>query len=236
MNDRADPRDEPLTAAGKRYVVRDHVSVVLVLGLALGAAQTLGWYNAWLYAAVMLAVKAGSAAILVRADPAVLDARGTKHAMSTRERLFFLAYVPSALAMPFVAGLEAGRPGWSHHSTAELAVGLTLAIGGASFIVWALAHNAFFEPTVRLQRDRDHRVCTTGPYRLVRHPGYAGAVVGLFGVPLILGSRWAFVPAAIATVAFVVRTHYEDRMLRAELDGYEGYAGRSRYRLVPFVW
>lgn len=231
-----DPRDEPLTTAGKRYLVRDHFAAVIVLGLALGGARTIGWLNAWVYAALILAIKVSAAVVLLRVNPAVLNARGTKRAMSTRERLFFAAYVPATLAMPVVAGWDAGQLGWTHRSPEELAAGIALIAVGACGVIWALAHNAFFEPTVRLQPDREQRVCTSGPYRFVRHPGYLAVIVSSAGTPLILGSRWAFVPFAIMTVAFIVRTAYEDRMLRAELDGYAEYAERTRYRLLPFVW
>ena len=76
----------------------------------------------------------------------------------------------------------------------------------------------------------------SGPYRVVRHPGYTGAIVAAAGVPLALGSRWCFAPFAVMTVAFLIRTAYEDHMLRAELDGYDAYAAATRWRLLPFVW
>ncbi len=231
-----DPRREPLAAAGKQYIARDHVSALIQLALALGSARTLGWYNAWVYAAVILSVKLGSAMVLVRINPAVLNARGTKREMSRQERLFFAVYLPATMAIPVVAGLEVGAPGWTHASLVELLVGIALVLVGAGLIIWALAHNAFFEPTVRLQTDRHQRVCTSGPYRLVRHPGYLGAIVATAGIPLVLGSRWAFVPFAIVTVAFVMRTRLEDRMLSAKLDGYADYARRTRFRLVPGLW
>jgi len=76
----------------------------------------------------------------------------------------------------------------------------------------------------------------TGPYRLVRHPGYLGAILGALATPLMLGSLWTFVPAAIVAALFAVRTHLEDQTLRRELQGYERYAQRTRFRLVPWVW
>ncbi len=233
---RTDPRQEPLALAGKRYIVREHVAAVLQLALVLGSARTLDWYNAWLYASVLLIVKIGSAVSLARVNPAVLNARGTRQPLSTREQIFFLVFIPSSLAMPVVAGLDAGGAGWSHRSTLELVIGLGFMLAGTSLVVWALAVNAFFEPSVRVQRDRGQTVCTTGPYRFVRHPGYTGAILATAGVPLALGSRWCFVPVAVMTVAFVIRTVYEDRMLRGELDGYVAYGARTRWRLLPFVW
>jgi len=93
-----------------------------------------------------------------------------------------------------------------------------------------------WDTVVRIQADRGHTVATGGPYRFVRHPGYIGFIVGAFGTALLLGSRWALVPAALAGALVVVRTVLEDRTLRAELPGYADYAARVRYRLLPRVW
>ena len=75
-----------------------------------------------------------------------------------------------------------------------------------------------------------------GPYAIVRHPLYAVSFFLCAGIPLALGSYWAFVPAALGAVTLVVRTMCEDRMLHAELDGYKDYARRVRHRLIPGVW
>lgn len=134
-----DPRDEPLTMAGERYIVRDCFGAGIALALALGAAQTPAWLDAWVYAAVILAIKGVSAVLLLRTNPAVLNARGTKHEMSARERIFFAVYVPAVLAMPVVAGLDVGRPGWTHRSPGELAARVALVAAGAGFVIRALA-------------------------------------------------------------------------------------------------
>ena len=101
---------------------------------------------------------------------------------------------------------------------------------------WAMTTNAFFSTAVRIQSDRGHTVCRSGPYRFVRHPGYVGAILMSLGTPLLLGSAWALIPAAAAMVLMVLRTHLEDDTLRAELPGYEDYAHDVRYRLVPRLW
>ena len=96
--------------------------------------------------------------------------------------------------------------------------------------------NPFFEKTVRIQTDHEHRVIETGPYAYVRHPGYVGFAGWMLSTPLLLASDWAFIPALLAVIGFVIRTAFEDRMLRAELKGYSEYATRVRFRLIPGVW
>jgi protein-S-isoprenylcysteine O-methyltransferase Ste14 len=104
------------------------------------------------------------------------------------------------------------------------------------FSVWAMLENEHFEQFMRIQEDRAHQVVTSGPYRIVRHPGYAGAIVGVLSVPLILGSWWTFAPAGAVALVFVIRTALEDRTLRRELGGYQAYMRQTRYRLVPGIW
>ena len=101
---------------------------------------------------------------------------------------------------------------------------------------YALIENRFFSGMVRIQTDRDHQVVSSGPYRWVRHPGYAGALLVYLVTPLFLDSAWAFLPAVFLAVVLVIRTHLEDSTLQEELAGYREYARRVRYRLLPGVW
>jgi protein-S-isoprenylcysteine O-methyltransferase Ste14 len=96
--------------------------------------------------------------------------------------------------------------------------------------------NRFFSATVRIQADRGHVVVDRGPYRYVRHPGYAGALAFTLASPVALGSWRALIPAALTAAVLVLRTALEDRTLRAELTGYREYAGRVPGRLVPGLW
>ena len=112
-----------------------------------------------------------------------------------------------------------------------------LFVAGHALINMSMLANPFFEKTARIQNDRNHHVIDSGPYRYVRHPGYVGVIAGfILATPFMLGSWWALIPAILSVVSIVVRTALEDHMLRDELDGYEGYASRVRYRLVPYLW
>jgi protein-S-isoprenylcysteine O-methyltransferase Ste14 len=140
------------------------------------------------------------------------------------------------MAMWIVAGLDR-RWQWSLPLPAwAVAAGWGLAIAGSAFVFWAMTNNRFFAAVVRIQTERGHTVQTGGPYTWVRHPGYAGATAFTLGLPLILGSRWTYVPAAVVVVLTLVRTALEDATLRRELAGYAAYASRVRYRLMPGIW
>jgi protein-S-isoprenylcysteine O-methyltransferase Ste14 len=114
--------------------------------------------------------------------------------------------------------------------------GGVLIVAGTAIVAWAMAINPFFSAVVRIQSDRGHRVIERGPYQVVRHPGYTGMLLVMIGTPLLLGTLWAFVPAALLLSVLVARTALEDRTLREELEGYDQYRHRVRHRLVPHVW
>jgi protein-S-isoprenylcysteine O-methyltransferase Ste14 len=135
-----------------------------------------------------------------------------------------------------VAGLDF-RLDWSPQIPSAIQIGaVILAALGSLLTIWAMASNQHFYGVVRINREEGHDVATTGPYRIVRHPGYVGAILFQLATPLILGSLWALIPAVLAVSATIVRTALEDRTLQAELDGYREYAQETRSRLVPGVW
>ncbi len=107
---------------------------------------------------------------------------------------------------------------------------------GYTFAAWALAETRFFSGVVRIQAERGHVVCDSDPYRIVRHPGYAGNVLSLPGIALALSSVWTLIPAAVALIIAVVRTALEDQTLQEELPGYQEYVQRVRYRLFPGIY
>jgi len=138
--------------------------------------------------------------------------------------------------IPAVAGLDIGRFLWSSLDVSYAVVGLVLFVFSVVIVNWAMSVNQHFEPSVRIQRDRGHRVVASGPYRIVRHPGYSGGILNTLSIILIIGSLYALLPAGIYVGLMVVRTWLEDRTLQKELDGYSEYAEHTRYRLVPFIW
>ena len=114
--------------------------------------------------------------------------------------------------------------------------GAFLFAAAMSLIAWTLAVNRHAETTVRIQTDRGHAVVTTGPYRFVRHPMYAGAIVMYVTTPLIWGSGVALAISAAIIALLIWRTGMEDRTLQRELPGYSEYAARTRFRLAPGIW
>ncbi len=140
------------------------------------------------------------------------------------------------IAVPAVAGFDVGRFYWSNLDFSFVVPGLVLLVFSTFLLNWAMAVNPHFEPTVRIQKDRDHKVVADGPYNFVRHPGYLAGLSYIFSVPLIIGSILTFIPAGVYLILIMVRTSLEDRTLCRELTGYAEYSKRVRYRLFPLVW
>jgi protein-S-isoprenylcysteine O-methyltransferase Ste14 len=136
----------------------------------------------------------------------------------------------------FVAGLDK-RFSWSPPLSAWVIGGaLVLLVLSYGLSSWAMISNRFFSAYVRIQLDRGHTVVTAGPYRFLRHPAYLAGILSTLATPVLLGSLWALVPGLLGAALTILRTLLEDRTLQAELPGYQDYARRVRYRLVPGVW
>ncbi len=136
-----------------------------------------------------------------------------------------------------IAGLDVGRYHWSDNVPLALQVSGLIGVALALFIMrWAQTVNRFFSAAMRIQRDRGHHVITSGPYRIVRHPGYFAFILIGICSGLALGSWLSVLPTLAFSLLFVRRAAREDRLLKEELEGYSDYAARVRYRLVPGVW
>ena len=211
---------------------------VLVFQLIVGAILfgsagrfDLPWFWAYLATATASMV-IGYWAI----DPELRKERGTS-ARRGEDPLVRLIAIPLILGQLVIAGLDAGRFAWSGEvHPAVHTVGLIGCALGSAFSYWAMACNRFFSPAVRIQSERGHHVVTDGPYHVVRHPGYAGLMVGIVMASLALGSWWSLIPAVALIAQFILRTAKEDRFLQAELAGYLQYCQAVRYRLLPGIW
>ncbi|MGI9434678.1 MAG: methyltransferase family protein [Geminicoccaceae bacterium] len=221
--------------------IRILLAVVVIALLVWGLFTTAGrwdWMQGWVYLAVIIGGGTVSDVILWWKNPELLRRRsrfgkGTK----TWDKIILTVFGVTSVLMMFIGALDSGRYQWSVMSPWLWPVGAAFYIIGQFVLTWSMLANPFFEKTARIQTDRGHRVIDGGPYRYVRHPGYMGTILGLvLGSPLMLGSWWAFVPAIATVLGLIIRTVLEDRMLMQELAGYEAYAKRVRYRLVPYLW
>ena len=197
-------------------------------------------FRGWCYLVISFIGMFGGIAVVSIFDPELVNQRGLwKEKKDTKgwDKIIIRIYVIFGFyAWPVIAGLDAGRFQWSCLGIHFGILGGVLFILGAVLIHWAMLVNRHFEAIVRIQKDRDHRVITAGPYRIVRHPGYVGVILWGISSPLIIGSVYGLIPGAAAVIVLIIRTSLEDKLLRKELNGYVEYTKRVRYRLLPGLW
>ena len=217
----------------KGVLYKAYIGLVLML-----SAGRWDWGAGWLYVFIFLAFDAATALVVLPDSPGLLleRSRRTPNVKSWDKVIMPLA----AGILPLIGWVLAGlndRWGWAPAvSPGVQLVGFLLTLIGHAVIVWAMGANAFFSPVVRIQEERGHRVAEGGPYRIIRHPGYLGAILFSLGIPLLLESWWALIPGFIGIILYVLRTLLEDRTLQMELQGYREYTERVKFKLIPGVW
>jgi protein-S-isoprenylcysteine O-methyltransferase Ste14 len=221
-----------------RTIVRLPFLLVLIGVLLFWPAGTLSWGRGWRFLGVLLLCMVVLMAYLWRANPEIYAARNQMVDAGTKAWDLALMPILGALllAILVVAALDDARFRWSPTPDGVVWSGYLLLAAGFWLSAWAQGVNRHFEPSVRIQTDRGHRVVDTGPYAVIRHPGYASCIFLGSGIALGLGSWWALVPAALLQIALGYRTLREEATLRAELPGYAEYMRRVKYRWVPGVW
>ncbi len=204
------------------------------------AAGRLDLPRAWLFLIVSFVWMFGNVLVVAFVSPDLLNRRGEwkqkKDAKAWDRKLLPVRSLFGAYLVPLVMGLDVGRYHGSNLGLWATVVGVAIFSFGWLLLTWAMLVNPHFEATVRIQMDRHHRVVTSGPYAIVRHPGYVGAALWVIGSPLIVGSAYGQIPAGIAVGLLVLRTWLEDKTLQAELPGYADYAKKVKYRLIPGIW
>jgi protein-S-isoprenylcysteine O-methyltransferase Ste14 len=221
-------------------MIRFFVTMPLWVCAVFASAGRINWARGWIWvAAYFVGIGMVAEGLLVRRkNPALIEARRKWRRKDTKpfDKVFLSIYIPLIFLQPIVAGLDAVRFAWSCMPFVTVYVGLVLLAMAITPVTWAMMVNPHAESTVRIQTDRDHKVVSSGPYRIVRHPIYIGAILMYPAIALILGSTWALAMSGVIAILFVWRTALEDRTLRRELPGYQEFASVTRYCLVPGVW
>jgi protein-S-isoprenylcysteine O-methyltransferase Ste14 len=220
-----------------KIVVIFLVSVLIVAALIFIPAGRLDYTPGWICLALIVIGFSALSMYVHSRSPSLLRRRMRAGAGTPSwDRVFVMLVQVFFIAILVVGGLDAGRYHWTDLPSWLEALGIVTMIGGLLLVAWAMGQNPHFETTVRIQTDQQHRVIQSGPYRIVRHPGYVAAILIFIGMGLVLDSAWALVPAGLASVDLIVRTWAEDRFLHQNLEGYRSFAQRTRDRLLPGIW
>ena len=223
-----------------RRVQQNILSLVPVGVLFFAFAGTVKIWGFWIYVTTVHTYQIVSLLIIVPRYPSYVElarVRKIQRADAKKwDRPILYALMIATFLTYALAAVDLGRMHFSQLPLWIAPIGILFYAAGSALNQWAMIHNPHFEKEVRIQSDRAHQVIAAGPYRLVRHPGYLGSMLGFVSFPLILGSALAFVGVILCMAGMVVRTCLEDRTLCAELDQYRAYTNTVPYRLIPFVW
>jgi protein-S-isoprenylcysteine O-methyltransferase Ste14 len=222
-----------------RIIVQTVFFVFLLPFLPLLISRHWDWWEAWLYAAVCILGFIISRVLVNRRHSDLLAERVcfTRHENAKPwDRLLAPLVGLGGGLIPVVAGLDKLFYWSPAYSLPIRIASLAIILGGFTLGSYALIENRFFSSVVRIQTDRGHRVVSSGPYRWIRHPGYAGGLLTYLSTPFFLDSQWALLPGVFLSVLLIIRTRLEDRTLQDELHGYRDYAKKVRFRLLPGAW
>jgi protein-S-isoprenylcysteine O-methyltransferase Ste14 len=221
-----------------RWLVRETLGNLILIAILFGIVGRWDWWMGWALSGVYIIWTALTAILILPVNPEMLAERARPHPDTKKWDVVLLGLMGLFMVAQYVIASLDVRFSWSPQFPMALQIiGLIAAVvGNDILLVWAMVSNSFFVATVRIQTERGQTVVSGGPYRYVRHPGYLAALLLHLGVPFMLNSLWALIPAVLIALVLVVRTKLEDETLQAELPGYKEYAERVRYRLVPGIW
>lgn len=227
-----------LNRYGLRGIVASFIGIFIALIILLISAGKFNWVNAWLFFGLILSYEMFYVGLFLKVNPELLNERGKVVPEGSKffDKIFAVLYLPLYFSILIISGIDAVRYEWTIMPLWVMFLGVVMFLLASFLSFWAMYVNPYFECTVRIQENRKQEVVTSGPYRIVRHPGYIAGIITFLAAPLILGSLWGLIPSSILILAMVIRTALEDRTLQRELPGYKNYTMVTRYRLIPFVW
>jgi len=237
------PASSPRLQGRLELIARLRPLILSLMSAALGAALLAAggrwdWIEGWVVAGAFFVLMTGAGVWTARSAPDLgrERVRAIAHPGNPHERLILIWVPVSLVSLIAVAALDGGRFRWSRVPLWIEIAGFCLMAGYIALNVWAARSNPFLSATAHVQEDRGHHAVTSGPYRFIRHPMYAGLCLLGLGVPLALGSWWAPVPGGRFVATCIYRAWQEDRFLMANLPGYREYAQNTRSRLIPGIW
>ena len=209
--------------------------IAFLLGVIFGVAGTLNWQSGWIYFSANVIFLIASVPVMYIYNPEMLKRKFPKDTKRF-DKIFLAVYIPIFYSEIIIAALGERFDVSGEFSLITVIAASVFYTIAFTLWLWAVAKNNNFEMTVRIQHDRGHKVCSSGPYKFVRHPAYTAGVIMFVATPIALSSLWALIPAGVLVIALLIRTKLEDDMLINELDGYKEFTEVTKYRIIPFVW
>lgn len=228
-----------LSTYGVRYILRMCIQLLLQVGIILFAAGTFD-INVQLrsYFVILAGSYLTQLWVISHYNPEVLNERvkNIKSGTKSWDKILLSMYVIfTFVVMNIFIGLNI-RFEWPHVRFNYIHIGLALYVLSVIINTRSMLTNKYFESSSRIQTERNQTVISTGMYAVVRHPGYSSVILWALSIPLLTGAIYTFIPSVVIILLIFIRTYLEDKMLKEELKGYQEYAEKVKYRLIPYIW
>ena len=222
---------------GIKLVLKSISILLFFLVITFFIAGRLDYWQGWVFNALNFFFIFITYIVLIDRKDLIRERLKPGKGMKTWDRVYYAVSTPMFFFMFIISVLDAGRFNWEPSIPfAIVLLGIIFYSVGQIIVIWAKKTNKFFSSVVRIQSDRKQTVCSNGPYRFIRHPGYLGGIIFTIATPFLLGSFWGLVPVFIIIVLVFIRTYLEDNTLKKELTGYIEYSNKVKYRIIPFIW
>jgi len=228
--------NQSLDKFGKFALIREYFSRAVAAFILVSTSGTWTWINIWIYVGLATLTSVLVFIFVVRVNPSLYNERGNPNEKTEKwDPIWIRVYGLISYSSIIVAGLDK-KNNWSSMGDDWILPGGILIIISGVLATWAMAENNYFSSVVRIQSDRGQIVVSSGPYQYIRHPGYLSGIMFFLGTPMVLDSVYSFFPFVCIIVGFMIRIIFEEKMLIAELDGYQDYKNKVKYRLLPEIW
>lgn len=210
--------------------------LLILLVVVFAPSWTLHYWQGWACLAAFFIPAAVISMHVARKDPALLERRLKAGPKAEKEKGQKIVQGIAAIAFlaDFLLPAFDHRFGWSRVPVCTEVLGALMMVLGFVIVFVVFRENSFTSGIIEVAENQ--KVISTGPYAVVRHPMYSGALIMLYGIPLALGSWWGMLINVPMTAAIIWRLLDEEKFLNAKLSGYAAYCEKVKYRLVPAIW
>ena len=215
-----------------RFII---IYIFIALALFLPAG-TIFWFQGWIYIIIMILFSTTLLIYLTKKDPELLRARAKTKTTESWDKKLLVFSTPLFILIYILPGFDAVRFRWSSTPFYINIIGFIGMILTIILFFLVNRENTYLSRVVEIQEERDHKVITTGPYRIVRHPMYFAVIILFISHCFALGSLFSLIPCSFVIITIVLRTIHEDKMLHEQLKGYKEYAQKTRFKLIPGIW
>ncbi len=194
------------------------------------------WWEAWIFLILLIFLMGFMLFWLNKHNPQVLRSRTSMKGMVKKDMILMSLLIASFFAFFIVVCLDGGRYHWSTVPLWSKIIGYIGFVIGFIITALVMKENPFAAKVVRIDKEGGHKVITTGPYAVVRHPMYSGFILWFFSMSIALGSLYGLIPVVFITILIIIRIPFEEKLLHEELEGYTEYTKKVKKRLIPLIW